>query len=196
MLSKFIRGRNFSDAINRGRNKGQTYYKKVQNHHYESNSAEPINTFASRAEGMKNVKEFMKHVHPDFFANAPQNIRDANQSGVQEINEYIQSLKNFGDGKGVKAKNITFFLKSEDQEYTQMSYQFEDLRDGSSPDLKHRHFEKTVEGLMDALGKTLDRGDPEESNGLNIDEVDRDGYQFYSAQNYNDTAGPPSKNPL
>ena len=91
MLSKFIRTRNFSDAINRGRNTGQTYYKKAQpqNHHYESNSAQPVNTFASRAAGMKNVKEFMKHVHPDFFANAPKEIRDANQSGVQEINEYI-----------------------------------------------------------------------------------------------------------
>ena len=39
--------------------------------------------------GKKIVKEFMKHVHPDFFANAPKEIRDANQSGVQEINEYI-----------------------------------------------------------------------------------------------------------
>ena len=58
-----------------------------------------------------------------------------------------------------------------------MSYLFEDLRDGSSPDLKHRHFEKTIEGLMDALGQTLDKGNPEENGGkFGIDEVDRNGY--------------------
>jgi len=116
------------------------------------------------------LKEFMKHVHPDFFATAPDQVKVANSKGVQEVNEYFQTLKNFTDPRGVEEKEVSFFIKNSQyqpesdkhkkpkgHEFLKFNFQMLSLKDGSSPEIKQKHYNNNLKGLMTALNDTLDR---------------------------------------
>lgn len=97
------------------------------------------------------------HVHPDFFGNAPQKILETNQQSVQEVNEYFQQLKAFQDPKGVEGKTVKFYIKSETKQFEKFSFDMLGLKDGSSPDMKQKHYETVIESMMQALNSTLDQ---------------------------------------
>ena len=53
----------------------------------------------------------MKHVHPDLFANAPDQVKSKNASSLQQLNEILQSLKVFTDLKGIPDSTLNFYVK-------------------------------------------------------------------------------------
>ena len=116
------------------------------------------------------LKEFMKHVHPDFFATAPDQVKATNSKGVQEVNAYFQTLRNFTDPGGVEEKEVSFYIKnreyqpesdkhkrSKGREFIKLNFQMLALKDGSSPEIKQKHYNNNLKGLMAALNDTLDR---------------------------------------
>ena len=44
-----------------------------------------MNYLSAWESGQRKIKEFMKHVHPDFFVNAPEVVRQVNSESVQEV---------------------------------------------------------------------------------------------------------------
>lgn len=103
-------------------------------------------------------------MHPDFFTNAPPEVLKANQESVQAMNEYFQSLRAFGNKRGVQAVKLTFFIRegervSQKEKYSKVKVKLLDLKDGCSVDLKQSHYSKAIETLTKALYKTLDRLD-------------------------------------
>lgn len=124
------------------------------------------NTFATRSRGQKKVKEFLKYVHPDFFANAPEKIREVNSANVQELNEHLQALRLFTDLKGAPGRTLQFYIKNpaaaqdegpqSESAFIPLSYEITELKDGCSADLKQQHYLTVVEGLSAALHSVLD----------------------------------------
>lgn len=150
----------------------------------------------------------MKHVHPDFFVNAPEAVRQVNSQGVQEVNEYLQALRLFTDQKGVEAKTISFYIKKpiekgveqgkeKERDFLKFSYEMTALRDGCSSDLKQRHYLTVVEGLSRALHTLLDDFEFAGENEADQDPLsdgESGGYRFRSqSSNWQDGAEAPVK---
>lgn len=83
--------RNFATTSKRSRK------QKEDSKHSAAWNSEGGSTFQSRALGQKKIKEIMKHVHPDLFATAPDDVRQTNAASLQELNENLQALKVFTD---------------------------------------------------------------------------------------------------
>lgn len=50
-------------------------------------------TFKDRAAGKAQLKEFYKFTHPDFFGNAPTDVKQTNETSMQTLNSYLQSTQ-------------------------------------------------------------------------------------------------------
>jgi hypothetical protein len=60
-----------------------------------------------------------------------------------------------------------------------------DLKDGSSPDIKQKHYENVISSMMDGLNATLDK-EPKQDE-YDIDSVDPEGYSFKTNVSWEDT---------
>ena len=128
----------------------------------------------------------MLHVHPDILGSAPPKIVETNSQSVQEVNEYFQSLKNFQDPRGVKFKKVTFYIKKGDT-FDKLKFDMLELKDGSSPDIKQRHYDTVIESMMRALNATLDM-EIDAAEEDEIDAVEKGGYQFKTNLRWEDNA--------
>ena len=69
-----------------------------------------------------------------------------------------------------------------------------ELRDGSSPDLKQKHFVTVIESLLSALHQILDDSKDASQDDLDeINQIDKDGYQFKTNISWEDKV---TKRPL
>ena len=181
----------FSSSSSGGRRHADSRYtRKSQKHNTDYEGPIESQTFATRAEGQKKLKEFMKHVHPDFFAHAPENVKQTNSKNVQELNEYFQSLKNLRDARGQEEKILSFYIKrgKDSKEYQKFEIILASLRSGSSPEIKSKHYSNVVESLSHALDKTLDKiGAFDEQVKDGFEEVDPNGYQFKTQLSWEDS---------
>lgn len=133
------------------RNSEQRYRRRSGQSNLESGPAES-NSFSLRAEGQRKLKEFLKHVHPDFFGNAPDKILKTNSTSVQELNEYFQTVKNFRDSTGLEQKILAFYIqKEESDKFQKFEIDLDQLKHGSSPEIKQKHFSNVVETLTRSL---------------------------------------------
>ena len=66
-----------------------------------------------------------------------------------------------------------------------------ELKDGSSPEIKQRHYDNVIESMMKALDATLDKEKVEDED--DIDAIDREGYQFKTNIGWQDNAKQPRK---
>ena len=65
-------------------------------------------TFKERAAGKAQLKEFYKFTHPDFFAKAPNEVKQTNEESMQALNSYLQATQTLN--QQVPDLEISFFV--------------------------------------------------------------------------------------
>ena len=74
-------------------------------------SGEYESTFKDRAAGKAQLKEFYKFTHPDFFGNAPEQIKNTNETNMQTLNAYLQSTQTLN--QTVPDATLAFFVRKD-----------------------------------------------------------------------------------
>jgi|LauGreDrversion4_2_1035121.scaffolds.fasta_scaffold621266_1 hypothetical protein len=68
-------------------------------------------SFKNKAAGAAKLKQFFKYTHPDFFSDAPDNVKQTNLKSVQELNEYLTNVNNPLYNSGMEGKSLSFYVK-------------------------------------------------------------------------------------
>ena len=134
-------------------------------------------SFAKKAMTQKRVNDFMKHVHPDLFSQAPEEVLTSNAESVQRLNEIVSSLKNLQDRKGVPETSLKFYIRQGEQ-FVPLDYDIAGLRDNCEPDMKQRHMSMIADGLTETLEQAMDSEEERHKDEDFYDELDPKGYQF------------------
>jgi len=102
-------------------------------------------SFKNKAAGAAKLKQFFKYTHPDFFGDAPDNVKDTNLKSVQELNEYLTNVNNPLHNSGVEGRVLTFYVKPEvkgAKTYKKFTIELFNLKAQVSPETKTMHYSK------------------------------------------------------